>query len=114
MGEEVGGWGGGLAETTLLSSTDCNCAPALARGMEDVEGVSRQLELSESKVGRHFDWPVRGMLTLEISPVCQKPRISWIEICTSGRVCSKKKKKKNKKTCLGTPETVRLVLIFFS
>lgn len=76
VGGEVGGWGGGSAETTLLSSTDCYCAPALARGMEDVEGVSRQLELLESKVGRHFDWPVRGRLTLEISPVCQKPRIS--------------------------------------
>lgn len=43
---------------------------------EDVEEVCWQLELSESKAGRLFDWPVRGMLTLEISPVCQKPRVT--------------------------------------
>lgn len=69
-GGGVGSRGGGSTETTLFSSTHCYCAPALARGTEegDVEEVCRQLELSESKVGRHFDWPDRGMLTLESSP----------------------------------------------
>lgn len=78
----VGGGGLGVGEGVQLRPLSfippTLLCPPLWPGawQEDVEEVCRQLELSESKVGRQFDWPVRGMLTLEISPVCRKPRVS--------------------------------------